>query len=358
MTTHTREADRILVVDAYAQPAAEPDARALNEANRSIDYVCSTEAVDSHGTILKQNWILDRYTKNPVVLFAHNSRSIPVGTASMVRVENGRLVARVTFAPREVSEDADDCWRAVQAGLLRGISVGFRSRSHRWEMVNDVEVLVLDQNELLELSVCAVPSNADTLAQREALTTLRAQAQRQRPAQGLPPMNEDELKALRDAAAKHETLATARAADLAVAQRDLAAARADIEKRDADLAALRATNATMTAEAERLNGRLADQTARADKAEDALARLELETHFGRDVEPAEAEHFLALRKASPALYEAEMKRRAAAGRNDRLTDKTIPADAPAQREAATADPGAAFQARLAALTPATHSQEA
>jgi hypothetical protein len=84
--------------------------------------------------------------------------------------------AATPFADGEVCEEAEECWRAVKAGLLRGISVGFLAHSSRWETEGDVERFVLDDLELLELSVCAVPSNPDTLAQRSALTTLRAQA--------------------------------------------------------------------------------------------------------------------------------------------------------------------------------------
>lgn len=334
MTIHTRDAPQRLTVDGYA--VADGDARAIDEDRRSIDYVCSTETLDSHGTVLKQNWRLDRYAKNPVVLFCHNSRSIPVGTASMVRVENGRLVARVTFATADICEDAEACWKAVKAGLLRGISVGFLAHAYRWESENDIERLVLDDLELLELSVCAVPSNPDTLAQRDALTTLRAQAQRQRPTKDSPTMTEQEIKALRDLLAQREAEAaravadaTSSAAALAATRADLDAARAAVTAAENDAAAQRSLVAKLNVEADALK-------AARDAAEDKIARLEIEARIGTDTDPAEVDDLLAVRRVNPDAYARMLARRTAAGRNDALTQQVIPTDAPAQR----AEPGA------------------
>lgn len=334
MTIHTRDAPTRLLLDGYVHREADgAEARALDESSRSVEYVCSTSTIDSHGTILRQNWRLDRYARNPVVLFCHNSREIPVGTASNVRVENGRLMARVTFATEDVSEDAEECWRAVKAGLLRGISVGFLAHSYKWEMEDDQERLVLDDLELLELSVCAVPSNPDTLAQRDALSNLRAQAQRQRPTKDTP-MTEQEIKALRDQLAQRDAEATRLSSDLASAR---ATAERAVAERDARIS-------TLTAEAERLNAEVAALTERATKAESTLVRSEVESLVGKNVDPAEVDHLIALRSVAPALYDAEMKRRAS--RNDALTAQVIPT-APARDADGDADPVSNFEAALA-----------
>lgn len=49
-----------------ATPAASVDV-----ARRYAEFVASTDGVDSHGTIVRQNWQLDRYRKNPIVLWNH-----------------------------------------------------------------------------------------------------------------------------------------------------------------------------------------------------------------------------------------------------------------------------------------------
>lgn len=343
----------VLRLDGYARMgAADGEARSLDEASRSVDYVCSTEALDSHESIVRQNWRLDRYRMNPVVLFAHDKRSIPIGTASNVRVENGRLMARVTFATAEVSEDADECWRAVKAGLMRGISVGFYPHSYRWESDNDVERLVLDDNELLELSVCAVPSNPETLAQRSAsLATLRAQALAQRPApKDTPAMTQEEIKALRDEVASRAANETRLAADLAASKAAHDAAVADLSAARTDLASARSEVESLRAATIKLNDEADALKTRADAAEDKVARLEIESRLGKDVDPEEVEDLLRQRRALPDVYERTLARRSS--RNDALTSQVIPAGAPATRDAASAaNPTANLMAAINALSP-------
>jgi len=324
-----RETAAVLHADGF-------EIRAINEDSRSVDYICSTSSVDAHGTRIEQNWRLDRYNKNPVVLMAHDCDDIPIGLASNVRVMNGALVATVTFATEDINPEAEQCWRAVKARLLRGISVGFKPHAYRWEMDGDREIFVLDDNELLELSVTPVPSNPDALALRAAdtatLQTLRAEAQAKRAKPENPPMKE--LEELRAAlSAKDSELAVTRATEAKLSA-DLASTRAAADKAAADLNDAVSRAALLTAEAERLGKSNADLAERAAKAEDALLRSSVEARVGKDVDPAEVEHLVALRKAAPDLYEAEMKRRSASGRNDALTEQILPADAPEQRSVA------------------------
>ena len=51
--------------------AGELTSRALDLRKRSIDFVASTASLDSHGTIVEQDWDLGRYLRNPVVLLEH-----------------------------------------------------------------------------------------------------------------------------------------------------------------------------------------------------------------------------------------------------------------------------------------------
>jgi HK97 family phage prohead protease len=372
MSLLTREAPTRLTVDGYVDRAANDaatESRFIDIERRAVDYVCSTDTLDSHGTVLRQNWRLDRYARNPVVLFAHNSRSIPVGTASNVRVENGRLMARVTFADGEVCEEAEECWRAVKAGLLRGISVGFLAHSSRWETEGDVERFVLDDLELLELSVCAVPSNPDTLAQRSALTTLRAQALAQRTApKDSPAMTPEEIKALRDeviSRAANETRLSAalasrdadllpdlasRDADLTSARTSLEAARTSLEAARTDLTAARADAEAQRSLVAKLNAEADALKARADAAEDKVARLEIEGRIGKDVDPAEVDDLLAVRRSNPDAFARMLARRAS--RNDALTEQVIPTATQATtRDAAPANPTASLMAAISQLSP-------
>lgn len=115
-----------------------------------------------------------------------------IGHAENVRVEGGALKATLVFAAPDVCELAEKTWKKVKAKLLRGISVGFRSRSYRWEMINEREVLVLSDNELFEISIVSIPANPDTLIEQRKKSFGGAHAS----APALPPKENTEMKEL------------------------------------------------------------------------------------------------------------------------------------------------------------------
>lgn len=136
---------------------------------RTARLVASTEALDSHGTVVRQNWDLSRFMQNPVILWGHDSGELPIARATDVGVVDGALQAKIAFAP---TQRAAEVYEMLRTGFLKGVSVGFRSHEQRKEMVGDREVMVLDKNELYEISLVSVPSNPQTLAQlRSAVFT-------------------------------------------------------------------------------------------------------------------------------------------------------------------------------------------
>lgn len=155
--------------------------RLRGDAERAVDVIASTEAVDSYDSVLTKNWRLERYLANPVVLFAHKSRELPIGRAENVRVEDGELRARLVFTTAETNPVAEQVWRSINEGLLRGVSVGFTSNSVRVEKRDGRELLVLDDNELVEISVTPVPANPEALAQMRARAAGAAPARPQLP---------------------------------------------------------------------------------------------------------------------------------------------------------------------------------
>lgn len=131
--------------------------------DRTADFICSTETVDGHGEIVKQNWKLSRYQKNPVVLWGHKHSELPIGTASNVRVEGGQLKARIRFVSAAANPRAEEVWTGVKEGSIRMVSVGFMPHSVRQETHDGVERFVLDDNELFEISVVPIGSNPDAV---------------------------------------------------------------------------------------------------------------------------------------------------------------------------------------------------
>lgn len=142
--------------------------RSIDVDARTVDVIASTETLDSHDTVLVQDWDLSRYQRNPVVLWAHNATfgmdELPIGRCTRSEVVNGALECTIHFAGADVNPRAEQVFQAFRQGFLKAVSVGFNPRSYRWEMRDGSEVLVFFDNELIELSCVPVGSNPDALA--------------------------------------------------------------------------------------------------------------------------------------------------------------------------------------------------
>ena len=146
------------------------DLQAVDATARSARFVASTDAIDSYGEIVNQNWILDRYKANPIVLYNHmrTGSDLPIGTAT-VEMVGGKLECVITFASAKASPLAERVWNLVQERVLRAVSVGFRPRNVRTEVRDGEEVVLLDDNELYEISVTPIGANPEALAKMKAL---------------------------------------------------------------------------------------------------------------------------------------------------------------------------------------------
>lgn len=136
--------------------------RSLDASKRFALFVASDESLDSHDEILEQNWKLDRYHKNPVVLFGHDQSQLPIGRGN-AGVVNNELQIGVEFAPPELNPFAGQVFGMLEAGFLKAVSVGFRPGKLRREKRGDRDVWVLSENELYELSVVPIGSNPNAL---------------------------------------------------------------------------------------------------------------------------------------------------------------------------------------------------
>lgn len=140
--------------------------RAVGE--REIEFIASTSSVDREGdTIAVDGWDLTAFRRNPVILWAHDYRALPIGRATRVAVENGKLITRVQFATAAEYPFADTVLQLVKGGYLNAVSVGFLPT--RWaynEQRGGVDFL---EQELLEVSVVPVPANAEALVAARSL---------------------------------------------------------------------------------------------------------------------------------------------------------------------------------------------
>lgn len=170
--------------EAQVRKAFVAEVKAPSDGSRVVDFVISTDAVDRSGdTIAVDGWQLANYRKNPVVLWCHDSSLLPVGKASNVRVEDGKLKSSVEFMTRDISGFADAVFQAVKGGFLNACSVGFAPIKYAFSEADGRQWGVdYIQQELLEWSICPVPCNQEALVEMRSagidLTPFRAWAEK------------------------------------------------------------------------------------------------------------------------------------------------------------------------------------
>ena len=132
------------------------------EGDRKYTFAISTGAVDrERDTLAVEGWDLTNYRKSPVVLWAHDYSSLPIGRAESVVARTGQLVARMEVVPAEVYPFAETVRQLVDGGFLKATSVGFRPLE--WVFNEDRGGFDFKRQELLEFSVVPVPANPEAL---------------------------------------------------------------------------------------------------------------------------------------------------------------------------------------------------
>jgi HK97 family phage prohead protease len=154
---------RIVTRDAFVR-----DTTAEMLEKRQVEFVISSEAVDSYGTVFKMDgWDLSGYNRNPIVCYQHRANSDDpdniIGT-STVRIDGEGLIGTVTFESAEINPRAEKIFQKVQSGTLRMASVGANVQKARLgveENGEDPDVLYFTKQRLMEWSVVSVGSNPD-----------------------------------------------------------------------------------------------------------------------------------------------------------------------------------------------------
>ena len=142
------------------------DIRAVgNPDKRTLDITISTARRDRmNDTIAVDGWDLRAFKKNPVMLWAHNYRTPPIGRAAKTGLdETGKkLRSTAEFMPAEVNPFAETIYQMYLGKWMRAFSVGFVPKE--WEWNEKEEGLDFTKQELLEYSAVPVPANSDALA--------------------------------------------------------------------------------------------------------------------------------------------------------------------------------------------------
>lgn len=189
--THSVEC-KVLDKSLVESMLTEKRVRAVEDPERVMRFIASTERVDRSGDIVRQNWDLGAFQANPVILWNHDQDK-PLGRSireevvtdesdpDFQRLKGPYLAIYVEFMTKELSDEADRVYNQYKRGFLKGGSVGYvpveidecYDERKRLELgMGDAGVIFM-RSALAEFTLCTVPANSDALS-----TEMRAAAKK------------------------------------------------------------------------------------------------------------------------------------------------------------------------------------
>jgi HK97 family phage prohead protease len=125
-------------------------------ADGSFTAIASTGIVDRHGEVVSpEGWDLKAFTKNPVLLWAHDHTIPAIGRATKVWLDGVGNSAKLMFKGQwqTVTDEGKAAAQLVEQGILNSFSVGF--------LPSEMDGNTYTKQELLEISLVNVPANPD-----------------------------------------------------------------------------------------------------------------------------------------------------------------------------------------------------
>lgn len=147
-----------------------------DDGERVIEGIATTPEPDRVGDIVEP---LGAKFANPLPLLWQHRHDSPVGQATFGKPTKAGIPFKARIAkvdePGALKDMLDLAWQSVKAGLVRAVSIGFRSLEHAY--IEGTGGIRFISTEILELSLVTVPANASATIQ-----TVKAMDNRPRPA--------------------------------------------------------------------------------------------------------------------------------------------------------------------------------
>ncbi len=131
---------------------------------RQVRFRITTDDVDrERDVIASAGWRVQNFLKNPVVLWAHSYRDLPIGRSLEIERDERGLVSLAEFTTAALNPLGDTVYRMVLAGFLNAVSVGFQP--DKWAYNEQRRGIDYMEQDLLEYSVVPVPANQEALVE-------------------------------------------------------------------------------------------------------------------------------------------------------------------------------------------------
>ncbi len=147
---------------------ADSFTKEIERSTRTMVVTISTRARDRAGDVVEPKGVrLERYLKNPVVLWAHDYSQRPLAKSLWIRVKDGSVVAKPRF--HDSTDLAREVFQLYAEGYLNAWSIGFIPED--WK--EQGEGFRITKWDLLEYSAVPIPANPEalTLALKEKRIT-------------------------------------------------------------------------------------------------------------------------------------------------------------------------------------------
>ncbi len=135
--------------------------KSVEDDERVIRGVATTPAVDRVGDVIEP---LGVQFKNPMPLLHQHDHDKPVGTVTFNRPTKSGVTFEARLPkidePGPLRDRIETAWGEVKAGLVRGVSIGFRALDGGYEVMSNGALRFL-KTEVLELSLVSIPANAE-----------------------------------------------------------------------------------------------------------------------------------------------------------------------------------------------------
>ncbi len=127
----------------------------VDDGARVITGVASTPTADRMGDVVKPEGAVFQL---PIPLLWQHDSGAPIGRVTKAKVTKAGIEITAEIA-KGVSTKIDEAWALIKAGLVRGLSIGFRGLDT--EQIPNSWGVIFEKWEWLELSAVTIPANAE-----------------------------------------------------------------------------------------------------------------------------------------------------------------------------------------------------
>lgn len=135
--------------------------KSIDDNGRTFSGVATTPTVDREGDIIEP---LGVEFQNPLPLLWQHEHDKPIGNVEFSKpTEDGiDFTASISSIeePGRLKDRLDEAWQSIRVGLVRAVSIGFRSIEHAIMDTGGIRFL---RTEVYELSAVTIPANAEAL---------------------------------------------------------------------------------------------------------------------------------------------------------------------------------------------------